>query len=98
MTQTVRVTYLKKAEGSEPVTETKTFAFSNGWDWYSFEIGGITWYREYANPANFYAIVSKEGATDNSTVRYRLSRVTKEIGEDALAELIAEKTAPEVTE
>ena len=91
LSETVRVSYLKKEEGSEPVVETKAL----GDDYDQINVGGIIWHREYANPANFYATVSK----DNSTVRYRLSRVTTAIGDEVLANLIAEKTpAPEVTE
>ena len=90
--ETVTVTYLMKAEGSEQVVETKTVLAMSGWDTLRFT--DLTWYREYDNPANFYAY----GTADGGNVKYKLSRVTKEIGEDALAELIAEKTAPEVTE
>ena len=94
----VRIVYLRKEEGSVEVREEpKPITLVNGWD--EIQVGEETWVRPAGWSERYDVIRSAEGAEDGSTVKYDFSKVSSQIGDDALAGLIAEKLpAPEVTE
>ena len=95
--KSARIVYLRKEEGSTEQSETKTITLVNGWN--EIKVGDETWVRPSGWTGRYEVIRPAEGLTDGSTVRYEISRVRAEIGDDILAEVIAEKTpAPEVTE
>ncbi len=97
-TKQARIVYLKTEEGSVEVREEpKPITLVNGWD--EIQIGDETWTRVVGWNDRYAVIRPAEGAQDGSTVKYEFSMVRADIGDEVLAELIAESLpTPEVTE
>ena len=92
-----RIVYLRQEENSQEERETKVITLVNGWD--EIKIGDETWTRVMGWNDRYAVIRPAEGAQDGSTVKYEFSMVRADIGDEVLAELIAEiLPSPEITE